>query len=192
MMKRLACVVLLLAACGGEKPAETTTAATATTTTAAAAPALPTLEEAQKIVAESGPFSEFELDYAAVNVPVSLATASEEQRSVADDLKRTGWVTIENDTVAFTEKAKNDPRFNMRQNGFFDVVPLGKKQIVATKQVVPGDAGQARVFFVWQLVPNEVGKEIDLLSQRFIDENDAMATLIYDGTSWSVLKITPV
>ena len=80
----------------------------------------------------------------------------------------------------------------IRQNGSFDIAPLGNKEVVATNQVVPGNEGQVRVFFVWKLVPNEIGKEIDLLDQIFIDENEAMATLIRDGTSWSVLKITSV
>jgi hypothetical protein len=49
-----------------------------------------------------------------------------------------------------------------------------------------------RVFLDWKWTPNEISSEIDLLSQMFIDEDEALATLIHDGTSWSVLKITPV
>lgn len=196
MRKRWMCVVLLFAACSEKSaapPATATPSETATATAAAAAPTPPTLAEAQRMIAESEEFAAFAPDYAAFTVPVTVDASEEDpKRSVAEDLERNGWVTIENNTVAFTDKAKNDKRFNMRQNGSFDIAPLGSKEIIAVQQVVPGNEGQVRVFFVWKLVPNEIGKEIDLLDQIFIDENEAMATLIHDGTSWSVLKITSV
>ena len=76
------------------------------------------------IVAESGAFGEFEFDQAAVSVPVTLDPARLEAMAVAIDLQREGWIEIDEQKVTFTGKAKNDKRFLMRQNGFFDVVPL--------------------------------------------------------------------
>lgn len=192
MRKRCLLALLLFAACS-EKPAATTTTTSeaATGTAPAASPAPPTPAEAQKIIAASEQFRELRSEQAGFNVPLTLDTATDETKSVAEDLARTGWVTIDGASVTLTDKAKRDERFQVRQNGSFDILPLGTKEILAIKQILPGDQGQVRVFLDWKWAPNEISSEIDLLAQMFIDEDEALATLIHDGTSWSVLKITP-
>ena len=81
-------------------------------------------------------------------------------------------------------KAKEDKRFLVRPNGTLDVVPLAKKELVSI-DAVRGE----RVDFTWKWIPNEVGA---LLKDRFAGDQKATATLLWDGTTWTVLRIEAV
>jgi hypothetical protein len=85
-------------------------------------------------------------------------------------------------------KAMDDKRFILRENGLLDVVPLAKKEMgeVSAVRMNPDDTATAD--FTWTWVPNEVGS---LFPEKYAGTHAARATFIWDGTSWSMLKIEP-
>jgi hypothetical protein len=187
-MKRAttALVLLLLAACKAEQPA-----ATATDAAKPATPPPPSIAETRELIAKSAELGEFEFTNAAFTTPVNLATASEPVRASAKELAAAGWINIDGGTVALNEKSRGDKRFLMRENGILDVVPLAKKEMGDVTAVTPNPDGTASAEFTWRWIANEVGTafKTGTLAERYATPRTSKATLIWDGTSWSVLEI---
>ena len=181
-------VCILLASCGGgEKPAP----AAGSTKPAAAKPAakLPTPAEAASIIDSSSDFGEFEFTNAAVTIPMKRSSMNEPQRENAEQLAKSGWLTMKGDAVVLT-KGNNDPRFNVRANGFLDVVTIAKKKMGDVTSVRPSAEG-CDVDFTWSWIPTEVGTAFKAgpAAGLFDTPRHATATLIPDGPSWTVLRI---
>lgn len=186
-MKRLLVVLVLLAACGGSEPPAVSSSAAEKPST----PPPPSVAETRELLADSAEFGEFEFTNAAFTTPVNLATASEPVRVSARELAEAGWISTDGGTVALTEKSRGDKRFLMRENGILDVVPLAKKEMGDVKNVQPNPDGTAIAEFTWRWNANEVGAAFKsgTLYERYNTPRTSKATLIWDGTSWSVLKI---
>lgn len=179
--------LVLLVACGGSDPiAESTTAARPTP------PPLPSAQQAREMLVNSAELAEYEFTNAGFTTPVSAAMMSEPVRQSVKELAAAGWVELDTTgDVALTDKSRNDKRFLLRPNGLLDIVPLAKKEMGDVTAVRANDDGTARVDFTWRWIANEVGSSFKtgLIAERFAAPQDETATLIWDGTTWSVLKI---
>ncbi|HEX2831546.1 MAG TPA: hypothetical protein VHW00_00945 [Thermoanaerobaculia bacterium] len=186
-MKRLLVLLVLLTACGGSEPPAAPKPAAETPAT----PPPPSAAETRALIANSAEFGEFEFTNAAFTTPVNLATASEPVRASAKELAAAGWISIDGGTVALTEKSRGDKRFLMRENGILDVVPLAKKEMGDVRNVQANPDGTATADFTWTWNANEVGSAFrsGTLYERYHTPRTSKATLIWDGTSWSVLKM---
>lgn len=170
---RRALLALLLVACAGEPPA--------VEKPKAPPPRPPTAAEARELIAGSGALGEFEFTEAAVSLPMQRADAA------AEKLAKAGWITIGGDgAIELTGKAKADKRFLPRPNGILDIVPLAKKEMGDVSAVRGNADGTADADFTWTWKPNEVGQ---VFAERYAGTQNATATLLHDGTSWSVLSI---
>jgi hypothetical protein len=168
-MKKLIVIALLSAACGGKAPE----------VKKEAGPALPAAAEARDIIANSPEFGDYKFTDAAVTIPMTRGAMNEPARKNADALVKGGWLGWSGDALVL--KKKDDKRFLVRPNQTLDVVPLAKKEFGDVK-AVNGD----KVDFTWHWVPNEVGKAL----QFDETEQQATATLYWDGSKWGVLRIT--
>ncbi|HEY2323671.1 MAG TPA: hypothetical protein VGJ82_12495, partial [Thermoanaerobaculia bacterium] len=123
-MRKLLVVALLLLACGGgEKHASTPPARLP-----ARHRGCPSSADAQGIIEKSADFGEFDFTQTAVTIPVKKSAMNPPQLENAKQLAAAGWLTFDGDDVTLT-KGKDDPRFNVRGNGFIDVVPVAKKKM---------------------------------------------------------------
>ncbi len=191
-MKRAFAMLLLLTACANEDQTQTSTATETQIDAAKKAPPI-TKEQAREMIANSPVLGEHEFTFAAVSLPVSGSRLNEVTRNTAKQLADAGWIEFDpTGDLALTDKSRNDKRFVLRENGILDIVPLAKKEMgdVAGNVTIHGD-GTASVDFSWKWVPNEVGASLKtgLEAERFAKTQNATATFIWDGTSWSVLKI---
>ncbi|HEX7149870.1 MAG TPA: hypothetical protein VF618_00160 [Thermoanaerobaculia bacterium] len=178
-MKRIALLLALLTACGGEQPAAPPPEP--------AKPQPPTVAEAQQLLANAPEFGEYEFTNAAYSLPLTRGAMSAEQLAAADRLKKAGWLAFDGDgKVLLTDKAKADRRFVTRPNGFVDLVPLAKKELVAVESTGPDPEG-ATVTFTWKWIANELGELV--AAERFAPPQRATATLIPSGGGWAVLRI---
>lgn len=187
---RVALLLLLAvaAACGGGSE-QTSTSTQPPTPPKPAAPPPPSPDEARTLIANSPEFSEFQFTHAAYTLPMQHPAMHDEARKVARDLRRAGWISIDGaGTVVLSPKARDDKRFLVRQNGVVDIVPLARKELVAVDAVTPGADAAPQVDFRWHWIPNEIGR---LFGDRYAGEQRARATLIWDGTRWSVLRVAP-
>jgi hypothetical protein len=187
-MRRLLIAFLLLAACTAEQPATDTTATTAAN---AQRPAAPSAAEAETLVKGSTDFGELDFTNAGWTAPVSGARMSEPVRAEAKQLAAAGWVALDGaGDLMLTDKGRNDRRFLLRENGLLDVVPLAKKEFGVVEAVRDRD-GEVTVDFTWKWVPNEVGAAFKTgpTADRFGAPQRGTATLIHDGTQWSILKM---
>jgi hypothetical protein len=186
-MKRafLSLAFVVLAACGGEAPSTATGAPKAQT------PPPPSVAEAQTMIGGSAELGEFEFTNAAFTTPVDLKLASEPVRISAKELADAGWISIDAGQVTLNAKSRDDKRFLMRANGILDVVPLAKKEMGEVTAVHANADGTATADFAWRWVANEVGSafKTGALHDRFATPRTSKATLIWDGSTWSVLKI---
>lgn len=187
-MKRLLATLLLIAACSSE-----TTQTTETSATTKAATPPPTAEQAREIVASAPELAEYEFTNAAISIPVSAANMSEPIRKNAQELAAAGWIEFNGKEVWLTEKSRGDKRFLLRDNGILDIVPLAKKELVSIDAVRANPDGSPAIDFTWRWVPNDIATALKTgpTAERYATEQHATATLIWDGTSWSVLQITP-
>lgn len=187
-MRRLIPLLLLLTACGSE-PAPSAPAANATSTTAtAAAPApLPSTTAARPLIASSAPLGDLEFTNAAYTLPTTRSMMNDPARAAAKALQRGGWTAMKGETLVLTDKGTNDRRFLLRPNGSLDVVPLAKKELGEVTGVRATTAGEAEADFTWRWVPNELGTL--LAPERFAAEQRATATLLWDGSKWTVLTV---
>lgn len=183
-MKSLACLaLLLLVVCSRKEPATTAEAKPA-------APPPPTADEARKVIQSSMAFGEYEFTDASYSLPIAGSMMNEPQRAAARDLARAGWLKLEHSGDAtLTEKARNDKRFLVRPNGILDIVPLAKKEMGSVVAVRAEPDGTVAAGFTWSWIPNDVA--IAFLRQQFAGTREATATLMHDGTQWTVLKIAP-
>lgn len=178
----------LLFACSAEQPATTTTEAAATPQ----APPPPSPDTARTLIAESPAFGEFEFTNAAYTLPTDGSLANENTRAVAKDLADAGWISVaRNGDLTLTAKAESDRRFLLRPNGTLDIVPLAKKEMGDVTAVRQNADGTVAADFTWRWVPNEIGSTLQagFLQERFAGTQRGTATLMWDGSSWSVLSI---
>jgi hypothetical protein len=188
MRYALAIALLLALACsGGETAAES--AASPDSAAAASAP-LPTPEQAKTLIAESPEFGDFEFSTgSSFSLPLAASQFNEPARAGAADLERGGWIRIEGGKVVLA-KGEGDKRFLVRQNGFLDIVPLAKKELLEVADVRRTDEG-AEVGFTWRWVPNDVGAAFTsgLVKERFDATHAATARLRDFGQGWIVMLI---
>ena len=179
--------ILPYTACAPEQSVTDTTATLAKKTR----PAAPSAADAKTLIANAPELSEFEFTNAGWTTPVSGASMSTPVRDEARQLAEAGWIALDNTgDLSLTDKARNDKRFLLRSNGILDVVPLAKKELGEVVAVRDRE-GEVTVDFNWRWIPNEVGTafKTGAVHDRFAAEQQATATLLHDGTSWSVLKI---
>ena len=182
-MRKVILLALLALACRNETPPPTPGAGEDTR-----AP-LPSVEEARTLIASSSDFSEYEFTNASYSLPMQRSMMNEPAQKAADDLRRAGWIGFDGEgNVTLTAKAKGDKRWLVRQNGFVDIVPLAKKELTSFSAVREDPEGAA-ADFDWKWIPNEIGDAFQ--KERYAAPQKATATLIHDGTSWTILRIRP-
>ena len=185
-MRRILIALVFLTACMKELPETDTTASAAKPQR----PPAPTAAEAETLIKGSMEFGEFDFTNAGWTTPVSGARMSEPVRNEAKDLAAAGWIAFDGaGDVMLTDKGRNDRRFLMRANGILDVVPLAKKEFGAVEAV--RDGKEVEVDFTWRWVANEVGSAFKSgpTHDRFAAPQKGTATLLHDGTQWTILKI---
>jgi len=186
MKRALAIATLLLAACSSEAPVSESAAPKP------AAPAPPSAEQTRELLASSAELGEYEFTNAGFTTPVAATTMSEPVRQSVQELVDGGWLARDGDrNIILTERSRNDKRFLLRPNGLLDIIPLAKKELLAVQSVASQPDGTLLATFSWRWLPNEVGSafKTGLVHDRFATEQDGKATLMWDGTSWIVLKI---
>jgi len=177
--------LILVASCGGsdEKPANQTTA------TPTQPP--PTAPQARDLIANSADFGDYEFTNAGFTTPTSGAM-SEPVRQSVKELAAAGWLAVDGaGNVVLTDQSRNDKRFLLRANGLLDIVPLAKKEMGNVTNVAANPDGTVIVDFTWRWIANEVGASFKtgLVHDRFAAQQDGRATLMWDATSWVILKI---
>lgn len=191
-MTRIAILLLaaLTAACGGG----TEQANQQPPTTSSAQPIIhppPSLAEAKAIIDESGTLGEFEFTKAAVTVPMQKSAMNEPQLAAAEQLVKAGWIAFDGSGAVVLAKAQDDKRFLVRPNGFLDVVPVAKKEMGDVTAIRPLTAGEAEAEFTYRWVPTEVGTAFTSgpVFDLFAQPVRAKATLFWDGSTWSVMRV---
>ncbi|HEX8169962.1 MAG TPA: hypothetical protein VF824_05410 [Thermoanaerobaculia bacterium] len=186
-------MLLLLVACGGETaapPAATTSTAPAKPST----PPPPSANQARQIIMSSMEFGEYQFTDAAWSLSMQQQSQMNEQtRADVQDLQRAGWLVVDGTgSVMLAPKARNDRRFLMRPNGILDVVPLARKEMGTVTGVSSNPDGTATAAFTWRWIPNEVGAAFTrgTTHDRFAAPQTSHATLLWNGTAWTVLKIS--
>lgn len=191
-MRRTLIALLLLAACTAEQPSTDTAIADANTNTnKPQRPAAPAPEEAANLVKGSMEFGEYEFTSAGWTAPVSGAAMSEPVRNEARQLAGAGWLAFDGaGDIMLTEKARNDRRFLLRQNGILDVVPIASKEFGEVQAVRDRD-GEVTVDFTWKWIPNEVGRAFTSgpTHDRYAAAQQSTASLAWDGTKWTIVQI---
>jgi hypothetical protein len=182
-MKRLLPLLLLLAACGGSE----TPRAAVPTETSAPKPSAPSPDDARQLISTSADFGDLEFTNAAYTLPTARAMMNAPAKNAAKALQRDGWISMSGNGLVLTSKAENDRRFLLRPNGSLDVVPLAKKEMGAVSAVRMNADGTADADFTWRWQPNELGTL--LAPDRFSGDQRATATLLWDGSRWTMLKI---
>jgi hypothetical protein len=176
-MRQLALAMVLVIGCANEAPVSSPPPA------AAPLPP-PSIEDAATLVSSSPEFSDYQFTNAAYSLALKNPPAD-----VAKALRKAGWISLDGDgNVVLTAKAKADKRWLVRQNGFVDIVPLAKKEFIGASAVRPDPDGAA-VDFTWKWTPNEIGDAF--MKERYAGTQKATATLLRDGSSWTVLRIKP-
>lgn len=184
---RLAFVFLLVLACAGEKPASSEASSQPPPR-----PAPPGTQEAQELIASSPELGEYEFTNAGFTTPVAGASMSAPVRQSVRELAEAGWLAVDGaGDVILTAKSRSDKRFLLRSNGLLDIVPLAKKEMGEVQSVQANEDGTVSAAFTWRWIPNEVGSAFRTgpVHDRFEAGQDGVATLIWDGTSWGILKI---
>jgi hypothetical protein len=184
MRRSFFALLLLVLACSAEQPVTTTTAA------ATKAPAPPTAAEARELIAKSPELSEHQFTNAGWTAPTNISLMSAPVRDEARDLAAAGWLSLEGE-IGLTEKSRGDKRFVLRPNGLLDVVPLAKKEMGDVTATRNNADGTVAADFSWKWIPNEVGSSFKKgpVHDRFAAPQKSTATLMWDGTSWMILKI---
>lgn len=187
-MKHALVIFLIFVACRAPEPARMTS------TAAPAKPAVapPSAADAQRIVAASAEFSDYEFTNASVTLPLKAPMPP----YLADDAKQlaaAGWLRKDAGGIELAPKAKSDKRFLVRPNGYVDIVPLASKELTGVTAVRPNADGTASADVTWKWIPNEVGSAFSRgpLHDRYAAPQRATATLMWDGSAWTVLRITP-
>ena len=172
-MKRLLILALLLICCTKESHRGTEKS------TGEAPVAPPGNAAAQELIANSPEFGDYQFTHAAFTFAQKTPL-----NDGAKKLAAAKWIRAEGDQVVLSEKAKSDKRFLVRQNGFVDVVPLAKKEMIGVTSVKQQPDGLVLAEFSWKWMPNEIGS---VLGQPSNGDQKATAKLMWDGTAWTVL-----
>jgi hypothetical protein len=189
-MKHALLLLLLVAACRPpEQPAPVRASSAGAPSAQTIAP--PSLVEAQRIIATSPEFSDYEFTSAAVTLPMKGAMPP----YLADEAKQlvaAGWLRRGGERLELTAKAKGDKRFLLRPNDTLDVVPLASKELTGATSTKPNTDGTLSVDFTWKWIPNEVGAAFTHgpIHDRYAAPQKATARLMWDGSAWTVLRIT--
>lgn len=179
-MKRLLAMAVLLAACGAEPPAPPAPKPTI--------PPPPTAAQARELIANAGVFGEFEFTNAGYSLPMEKALRHAAANDAAAKLAKAKWIAIDGGgKLTLTPRATSDKRFLARANGILDIVPLAKKEMGEVTAVRANPDATAAADFTWTWVPNEIGA---LFAERYAGTQKSTATLMWDGTAWTVLSIT--
>jgi len=188
-MKTTAMLLLLLAACGAPESPKTTSSAAAPAKPATPPP--PSSADAQQLIANSATFSDYEFTNASATLPLK-APMPPYMAGDAKQLVAAGWLRRAGAGLELGAKAKDDKRFLVRPNGYVDVVPLASKELTSVTAVRPNADGTAAADFTWKWIPNEVGRAFARgpLHDRYAAPQSATATLMWDGSAWTVLSIT--
>jgi hypothetical protein len=179
-------VAVLVVGCQKEAPAAKTAAP-------AGAPAphrgCPGAGDAQGIIEKSSDFGELDFTHTAVTIPVRKSAMNAPQLDNAKQLAAAGWLKFDGDNVALI-KGKDDPRFNVRGNGFIDVVPVAKKKM-GTASNVRQSADGCDADFTWEWEPTEVGGAFKHgpVAEMFAKPHNSVATLMWDGANWTILRV---
>jgi len=177
-MRRLLLILLFVACAKPEAPAAPKKAATL--------PAPPTAAAAQALIANGPELGDYQFTHAAFTFAQKKSAMSPAMIGGANKLASAKWIRIEGDDFVLTEKAKSDKRFLARPNGFIDVVPLAKKEMIGVTGVRQQPDGTVLADFTWKWVPNEIGTALGLPPAG---DQKATAKLMWDGTNWMVLSI---
>ena len=153
----------------------------------AALPTAPTIAAATALIANGGELGDYQFTNAAFTFAQKRSSMSPAMMGGANRLAAAKWIRIEGDDVVLTDKAKSDKRFLVRPNGFIDVVPLAKKEMLGMSAVRPQPDGTVLADFAWKWVPNEIGTALGLPPAA---DQKATAKLMWDGSSWIVLSIS--
>jgi hypothetical protein len=183
-------LALTVAACSSEEPAPPTT-----TAAASAAKTAPTAQQAHDIIARSGEFSQYEFTNAAVSLPVAGSSMNEPTRDTARQLAAAGWLEFDaSGDLMLTNKSRKDKRFILRENGLLDVVPLARKEMGDVTAVRTSADGSVTADFSWRWIPNEVGTAFTRgpIHDRYAASHNARATLMWNGTEWTMITIEPM
>ena len=157
-------------------------------------PPAPSAAEAKDLIGSSGDFSEFEFTNASFTLPMKRSMMlNDPTRQAANDLEKAGWIVYAGDEVFLTGKASTDRRFIMRPNGYTDIVPLARKELVEVTAVRPTAEG-VDVDFTWKWLTNEIGSAFKTgpLYDRYATPQKATATLYHDGAKWAILRIRAI
>ena len=175
--------LLLLLACSAEHPATTTSAAAKTQPP-------PNAQAVRALIFNSAELGEHQFTSAGWTAPVAASSMSAPVRDEARDLAAAGWISFDGE-IALTEKSRNDKRFLLRPNGLLDIVPLAKKEMGNVVAMRNNADGSVAADFTWKWIPNEVGAAFRKgpVHDRFAAPQKSTATLIWDGTAWTVLQI---
>ncbi|HVT43058.1 MAG TPA: hypothetical protein VMT00_01590 [Thermoanaerobaculia bacterium] len=188
LVAALLLVPLILLGCGGkETPAPEAPAQSA--------PNPPTPAEAKELIVPSAEFSDFQSPYSGFSLPMKKSLiVNNEVQMVADDLKAAGYIDWQGEDLVLTEKTGGDRRWMVRPNGFVDIVPLAKKELVEVTDVVAGPDGTVAAEFTWKWIPNEVGASLvrGRIRERFDALHHGVAKLQpASGGGWEILTISP-
>lgn len=180
-MKRLIALALLLAACGSETPAPPIVPEVRKS------PTPPMNAEARALIADAGVLGEHEFTNAAYSLPMQESLRNAPANEAAAKLVRAKWISLDGDgTVVLTSKAQSDKRFIVRPNGILDIVPLAKKEMGEVTFVGTNSDGTVDADFTWTWVPNEIG---ELFAERYAGTQNAVARMMWDGSTWVVLSV---
>lgn len=169
--------------------------ATDTSTTAPRRPRLPdpSMDEAKALIESSPTFGTYQFSKDAVSIPLQKSLLTDANREATEDLVKAGWLRFHRDEILLTPKAKKDKRFLVRDNGFVDVVPLAKKELVSVDAIGHDQEGSPTVEFTWHWIPNDIAKAFHgKLATRFSSTYHARATLLEMNGKWDILTINPI
>lgn len=142
---------------------------------------------AREIIANAPVLGEFEFTHAGYSLPMEKSMRHAAANDVATKLAKAKWIALDGSgKISLTSKASSDKRFLVRANGILDIVPLAKKEMSEVTAVRANPDGTAEADFTWTWVPNEIGA---LLADRYAGTQKSTATLMWDGTNWTVLSI---
>ena len=185
-MRKLAPLLLLLVACSRPE--------TAVEQKEAAKPVVnpPSVAEAREMIASSAELGEFEFTNAAISLPVDGALRNETTETCVRELREAGWIGVDGSRrLVLTDRSRDDRRFLLRANGLLDIVPLAKKEMGDVSAVTRNADGTSSAPFQWRWLPNDVASTLTACRAAAVlsGGQNATATFIWDGTSWSILKI---
>lgn len=186
-------IVIGFASCAKKEPttSETNVSTPAETQTPATPP--PTIEAARTFLESSEAFGDYQFTLASVSLPMKRSRLNDVTRPTVDDLTRAGWLRDRGDEIALSEKAEKDKRFLVRPNGFLDIVPLAKKELMTVDAVGNDAPGSPTIDFKWRWIPNDVAQSFHGdLAARFSTTYHARATLFFTQDGWDVLRIEKI